>query len=689
MKNRKEILRFSCLLVFILTYCSLCAWMQQIAVVYGLVFLFYLAFGILSIGHTFLHLLNIPTENWIEKFGISFALGYALNIICYLVSFPFFGILGLRIIWGVMVIASLGYNIYTWKNEGISLAKSRDSVFVLIIIGIVLGFQLFAFAANNFSTSFTGVNSYYCDLFYWASDAVTFTKQFPPINFRHMNGNIYYYHYFSSIQVAVASLVTGIPIYNYVFGFSFIQSAILLVFSSYILIHRLVKNRLFMATGIIISLFSSGLDYYSWVTYTSHMYIAPFGFDIGMSFGMLTLFFILRQEECPKIQKNIFIPLFICFIICMGCKSPVACIVLVILGLECLYLLLYTRKKNKVTTALFYGCILLMLFLIMFIFVVNGVQDNSKLEQFVTEETNNTILRQPRVAAVHDSLLEQFGNTVGQVIFIVYYLLIVNPAVFLCFLIGTFFAFFIHTKYEHEDVIIFSAVIIGILLTRGMKMIGFSQIYFIMAATPYAAIVGIRGIEKGYNELCRHARIEKKPIYRILCFALMGIGGFYFINSMYFIPQFTSGVRKVLTTMDIYTEEDIYLVGYTGRVKCEVISEESRQDFHYIVIENEEMEACQWIRENTNSDCMIVSNLIETTNYQFNYPIGVISERWIWMLDEDVIRRALCGEAEGIERLLEEKVQYLITNNDDSVKWDESSVAFENDKVIIIDLQKL
>lgn len=684
--NKKSVIGIFLFLCMII-YCILCAIIQDISIMHAISFVGFEIFGIFSIGFSIVHIMKIKDEDRIKLFGLAYALGYGASILLYLISFFALGYTGFRIFFIIIMIGSFIFNFYVKKKQGYFVQASKSGLFPVVIFIIILSFQLFSFALNNCSTIYLGENSYYVDLLHWASDAVTFTKKFPPINFRGMSSKRYYYHYFSAIQVAVSSMVTGIPVFNFVMGFSFIQSAWLLVSSTYIFFNEIMHNRFFICAGMILTLFSTGQDYYSWITPASHMYIAPFGYDIGIAFGMLAFVVFIRQIKNKKLNIKYFILSMGLFFVCAGVKGPVSCIVLVMFGSGCIYLLLNSDKQGKIS-ALVYGTILLLVFVFVFAVFTNGLlTGDSKTEQFLTAETENTILMQPQVSAIHDIFIQQFSLVGGQLLFLIYYIILANPAIYMCVLLGGIVHLCEHEKIEFIDVILSIGVIVGILLTRSLKLIGFSQIYFIMATFPFAVAFGLRGFQNCYElKLKRNSRKEWLwGIKVIICFfATIGVG--LFINSMYFMPQVTSGYKKALYSLGLSEMRDFYLDGSHGIVECTELDDIGRKDYHYIVINDEERKAAEWIRENTESNCIIMSNLINSNVYGYNYLIGILAERWIWLEDEELVYRLANGE-DVLDQLSKKGIQYLLLEKTEENLSNIVKTVYSNNHVIIVEIE--
>lgn len=707
MIKMKNIMIFGGIGVVALVFCMLCAFLQNINVLYGVAFLGYQLIGVFSIGYMLKTLLGLNTKNWIESFGISYAFGYALNIICYLIAFPLFGKIGLCVCIYALVLFSLFFN---WKRIDLERLIIKEDCWILIILVGVLFLQFFMFAGNNCAASYIETNSYYRDFCYWMSDVVTFTKQFPPIDFRVIDSSSYYYHYFSSIQAAVQSLVTGIPVANFGMGFYFIQSAILLVFTSYVFFSNLIKDKHLKMIAIVLFLFSTGFENRVYVTYISHMYATPFGFDVGLVFGMLAILFMIKQCDEEKLEFNLFISVILFFAICMGTKGPIGSIVLLILGCFCIrYFILGFKNKEMLKMAFFYGGILLIIFFLLYILVVNGPNTgSSKTEIFLNLGVNNTIFKNEDLLILHDMFEKHFGNFIGEIIFSIYYLILVNPAVYICAIWGGLIHVFSKEKYGYVNGIFLIAIIVSYVLFRKFKLHGFSQMYYMLLLQPIVVAFGLRGIEKycmttesegnlrgemgfpgiSHNPVRFKIIINKtKTIAMGTLVLLTMIGLFYFSDSFYMQAPFTSGIRKVSYMLGMSNETDMYLANVNGEIVVLGMNEELRKSNSYLVVDKSDVEAAVWLKNHSDENSLIVSDLMDCQNYRNNYLIGIFAERFTWTEEQEVIKKAVSGDEDSIFKLKERGIRYMLIKNANVDIWKKDSIVYSNEKVAIVDLQ--
>jgi len=661
-------------------YCILCGFFQELPFYKTILFILFEIVCIWAVGRTILELLKFDLDDNVERTGIAYAVGYTVNILIYFIIFPFGGRTALLItMWTLGTLAALYLGIKTFRKE-IRVQPHKPYYVIMVFITIILAFQLFIFASNNMAPTHTGVNTYYTDLFYWSADAVSFTKTFPPVNFREMDLGYYHYHYFSSIQIAVLSICTNIDVFNIVCEFSFLQSAILLVFGTYIFLHSIITDKLFLYIGMFLVLFSSGNETFTYVTPVSHLYTAPFGCDIGIALGMFTMSVMIKQVKARIFNWKYFLLTLFLFSACLGAKSPVGVLVLTMLGIICLGWL-FSRTRQGIQNAFSYGIPLLIAFSMIYIFVINGLpKGSSAIEIYSNAQYSYSVINTQQKNDLILFLTDNYSWALGQVLFLIIYALLVNPAVFILFLAGCIKKIVDIKTFDIFDFAFFITVCLGIAFTRYLKLIGFSQVYFIMVAFPYAVAFGLKSFQKTMND--KKDKLHLREL-KIFCCCLIVLGICQFVSSEYFKPQLQSGWYKLQSAVFNSPKEDIYLIRNrkTGGIGCEEIIEGGNYDYYYGIVSEDVYRACKWLHSNSPGESIIASNMDISGNH---YRIGVLAERFIWFKDDKIIANAAKGARDAIDYLTQNNVQYLIVYKND---YDPSAnIIYENDSVIIIEL---
>lgn len=674
--------------LLLLVYCGISAFFQEISVVYALIFLLFQTFGILTVGYAVLKLIDIENLDFWETFGISYAFGYAFNIILYLIVFPLYGKTPLIISLYCISILSFIYLIKSGHLKQICRLDRKKKNFVYLFLLFVLLFQFFVSAANNMSPGLLGFNTYYRDSFYWAGDIVSLSKKFPPEDYRII-GAPYYYHYFSSMQGAVVCMCTGIPINGFVFGFSFVQSAILLVCAAYCFFKTVLRKPSYIAFGMILALFTTGDEQLVRVTIISHLFTSPFGYDVGTAFGLLTMAFWMKQIKEVRFNWRLFAAILICFFTCVGTKGPIGAIVLLMIGVTCVCWVLIPKKRNLVG-GFVYGSVLLSLFLKLYILVVSGPIGGaaSKAASFVGGGTGRSLLAdRPELISVY-SVTSKLP-IVGEFVFSLFYVLKAQPAVFVLFCAAVVLLAVNYRKTDVVDIITLCGFITGVILTRALKLGGYSQMYFIMAGIPYGIGFSLKVIEEFMEGDFLKVHSKMKRIQPIGAMLLLLIGSWYFVCSNSFFYPMESGLTKIISVISGERNQTKYMVYNHSEPRCDLIADLPSYENGNILITEKEYEAALWIKSNTEDYAIITANLQKDTMF-YQYPFGIIGERRIWKKDNQIITDAAQGDEQAIEALIDEDVDYFLTfaENKETILniLEASSIVYENEEVIIVKL---
>ena len=132
-----------------------------------------------------------------------------------------------------------------------------------------------------------------------------------------------------------------------------------------------------------------------------------------------------------------------------------------------------------------------------------------------------------------------------------------------------------------------------------------------------------------------------------------------FLDSKYFYPQITSGIKKALNIAHLKNDDEAYLLYKNGEIIVTDLGNPEKYEGGYLVITEDMLEACRWIAAFTEEDALIASNVMLPAEYQ--YPIGVFSSRWIWTNRTLWLDNALKGRRSSLYRLLTDGVGYIVT----------------------------
>lgn len=529
MKLKKELPWFYYIVftwIFFFLLASICAVAARQAMGYGFRFSLYQIFAILIPGLAYQKLLQ-SDENTdsVKCLFFGYALGYCSNIIIYYLLFLLGGMesnaFAYLICLGIQCIIAVLY----LQREKVTYNRQIDNWYIpLFFILSLFLIELFTYAGYNMLPPYTDGDNIWKDVRYWIGDTVSLKINYPPVNFRNLSSN-YTYHFFSSMQLAVESIVTGIPVAELNIYFSFIQSIFIVVGGSYCLIQKCIKGRGVMFLSTVVLLFTSGYEGITRASYVSHMYMSQYGFDYGIGFMLFLLAIMVDFYDKNFSWKNYF-TMGILFAVLMGIKSPFACIAIVGIGSLCL-LFLFQKNWKK---ALPPGLTILTVFVFIYIYICNmegyasggisSVIDLNLHHWDVSENLNNLRNNVFQVEWIPDVVLEVF--------FAALFIMICHPCLYLGVFVFGLIKIVKCKKFTWFDISCILMMLTGLLFALYIHMSGKSNTYFAMATYPVAWLFIVRSI----GEISDNKNSWSIPILGIMIL----IGGNLFLNHSAYEP---------------------------------------------------------------------------------------------------------------------------------------------------------
>lgn len=619
-------------------------------------------------------ILRINTKSKLELIALGYAFGYAINIISYYITVPF----GLKQYLNYVLVAegilSLYYLFFKNKHKIWNLDEDyKGNIVCLFFIVIMLVIRFVVYYGVNIIPSEGTQTFYTADLLYYIGNAVELTKGYPPMDFRWYT-QPYRYHFFGSMQLAVLKMFMNTAAVTVEFCFAYLQSVLLLVFGTYCFITQL-KLKFYWKLWSFISLFCvMGFESYTISTYIHHIYIAPFGFDVGFAFIMYTLTFVIIQLERDDFSWQLFIATLLMFGISVGSKAPIATVLLGALGALCAY---YLFVKHDLKKGIPYAVGLLMLYLLLYFGVISQGFSTLNTERGVSLEWL-MLIKDSGFGSYYLRLQEAgLPNFIVVILSIVGYLIISNPFVMIVFAAAVLIWINNIKKSQCMDAVFLSGAIIGIVLALSTNQEGKSQMYFLLAVYPF--IIGFTAINL---QRISWKKYKLKQIGLILLTMLLfaGMSSMLYQNKHYFKLGF-SNIMKVPNPN--YVPDQANLLTY------------------------DEFEAYEWIRKNTTDDAVLVSNIMLQDQHERSFITGTFTERHLWLEGwgygyasraeseviamKQVISEAIEGSESAIELFLREGVDYFIQikriSPDTILSQKHSNMVYNNDEVIVYALK--
>ena len=628
------------------------------------------------------YLLGNKITSIIHWITISYALGYAFNILEYFIIYGFRLQKNCTVI--VVIITIMALALWFYKPIEVELRKiSQQDYITLFVFGLYLLICIISYSGNNISP-FVGQHktSINRDVQFWCSNAVALKLQFTPQS-AYFAGARLYYHYFSSLHIAFISQVSGLSVFDVAFTLYPFGKCILLVGGLDYLLDRYelgLRKFFYMAC----MLFMTGWETISVVTYNWHLTEDPFGFDIGFAFGIWFIAFFFAQIEEKEFDIRKFISTMLMWMVCVGAKAPVAVVIIFIPGIVCVMWLLYRKFK----LAFGYGLSILGLFAAINIWCAGIIRILDKTAEGF-DKYNERTFRSIYEVISQTPYDVRYRNTLRAIVYLGFR---THPALFVISMIDLFviIVLVIRKKVEKkllfEIAVSFCSMIVGFVLGLFYITVGHSEMYFCMAS--YIPCIM-------FNILIGKALFPLYQKYQI-------IGGIRIVYNFILIFLLLLGVMCWL----IRDYDGGMLVSLNNGIS----KIEGRWSYENDkVCQDEETQAYQWLRRNSKYSSIVASNrCLEHSQESFYASIFSEREQYLETTDcicycdlgvysgyteaEETERRkklllsAFSGSKNAVKQLKKENVSYLIQDDsisDDKLKRMGLRVVYNENEIVI------
>lgn len=644
----------------------------------GFQFYLYMLFSILIPGLAVHRLLHIPAMDTLEESVCGYGLGYVLMILQYFLLAACGQLNLLLSIQPVISGSAVFFLFRSAQKEQNPIRKSNireDWLPLVCLIFLVSGIRYVSYYGLNLLPSpEQDVTFQTQDILFYIGNAISAKNGFPIEEFR-FSGQTFKYHYFGSLYLGTASLLTGIDALKLELCLQWMQATVLATSSFYVLMRRMEIRRRLCLLGMVLLLFTAGAESLVYVTYQYHMYKTPFGYDLGLAMGIFFVLYLYLQNTLPKFHRGVFAAMLLSFFACEGTKAPVAAVLLFFAGTVCFLWLISAGKR---TWAFSYGASLMAVFLAVFFgFVSDGMR---------TVTANASGLHIDPTGHLYACGLGKLyfkwtalgvPEWMGKLAVLLLYFIGCNMAVYCLLPVFVLKSIFSQKRWLFSfEGCILSTVAFGLALTLLTKQTGNSQMYFAMTSFPLATILCMKVWSQG--EGIRNDRIRGKLFYGI--FSLLFLAGMVcFAQALG--TYLLSGGRKLAGKSDCRPESNSLTFA--------------------------EAEAYRWVREETPEDSLCVTNLVLNDSQFESFVVGVCTERQMYMegwryvsgylpqetVDERrrLIRDFFEGKEEAAEEILRTGADYIIWvkrygDNKTEVP-DRGSKVFENSAAAIYDLK--
>ena len=660
MKN-SVIKRFIIFQLLLFVVCLLPSFCCETSILYAFVYYAYQLLGVFIPGLAIASFINIKHKDEINIYLWSYICGLFINLIEY-VTLSSLKLSNYSIIL-VIVILIISLCILKKNKKTIDSIKINiDLLYVLIICSLLLIMCFICITCLYPLPSYNGGTNYNKDFLFWIGNSISFIKGLPVQTFS-LVGEKLYYHYFSSIIIAHACLSTYIDPYTICFNYSYIIPCILLVFSSYSLLNKIIKNKFLIYLGIILALMTEGASTFL----TSHLYFCSFGFDYAYSFAIVSMGVLIDICEDNTVSFENAIISCVLISLITGFKGPVSVVLLMAYCVYALYAIFNKKYKEGIGIGVLWLLSFLIVYCICITNIFSDIPRKNNLEFLgVVKSFDNNIWAIDNL----NKLTTSFGLSDGiftRMIALILYILQSNFSAMSLLIAGIIIQVIQLVKNKRIPIVCIALITLciwGILLTVITHQDGNSQMYFIMATFPYCILIGLYSIDS--------LNLKNNKLYLaiiiIICLSLTSLKRFVFERV---IPEINNGINVINGKMDEYNYRYFF----------------TKSDY----------ELALWLKDNTKSNDYIAIDCFEYNGLRKELGIGVLSERFIWNDGQyandnekdrrrNIVNEIFEGNEKSILDLKNENVQYLVQTLDVNPNFTLSNkleIVYKNDSYIV------
>ena len=428
-------------------------------------------------GFAFQLLTGICYQNKLIRGLISYATGYALSIFVYLILLIVSMHQYILYVYICVCLASIIVLIKLLPKSKDGILESNESNYFSLILLISLCISCLFFQCANLNPLLKEGNVVFNqDLVFWMRNAVAATKCYPLPEMSVM-GNDFFYHYFTSIELAFLHITTNIEILDLCFTYSYLITIFLIVSGLYVICRSIISSIKISFLALCFILFTTNLEQYTHIFLSPHIFSASFGLAEGIAFFCFTLYYYLRLLKNSDNRKEILMISLLFFFVTTGLKGPIAAIMLIGIVVGSIYLMFFRQQFVFGMTS---GLLLLLSFLMcmsLFVINVNGSVD-SESSSTLSVSAVNTLFHSHYYEIIY-IYITNIG--IPRILSYSLSLLLYLVSVFLIPLSLTIILFRTRTILI-DDILLLSMIISGILLGIFVSQSGMSQMYFLFAS---------------------------------------------------------------------------------------------------------------------------------------------------------------------------------------------------------------
>ncbi len=428
---------------------------------------------------------------------------------------------------------------------------------------------------------------------------------------------------------------------------------------------RVVKNSKAVLFTLFLVMFATGWECLAGVTYLWHIYMVPMSFEIALGFEFVILLLVIIQNSEKRVNLYILTAVAFYLAVCTGTKGPSGMFVVCGIGIMCIYWM-FVRKEY--TKSLLYGVVTLASFGFVYVSLLATRQQG-----YVMVSAAEVAGSVSEAAQAVDAVQVLYGKLSSAAMWLVgyfRYIFLVNPWTFVPAILFSIYQI-VRRAISIEQIIMLVLVVIGSILGYHIQYEGASQMYFTLAVCPFAAVLAGTGVDNIFN-LCEMTGKFRKIM----------------VNSTFVILLFVIGYVTITGNCKRRLSDHI-------RIGLAILRDEPYEQtgWNWIMSQNE-YQAYDWIRENTETDAVFLSDTFFINGYHSYYYPGVFTERRIFFYrnDGDIEPGRACydGDERAVGILKEKGIDYIIQNKYRSPGFRLSETlgenVFENEEMAVYKL---
>jgi len=547
--------------------------------------------------------------------------------------------------------------------------KNQDNSFLIVLFFVLVVFGFLVFQFPHRLVADTGFLDMHMDQTYWFKNCVASTKGYP-LPELSVSGVQLYWHLFSSFNVALFHLATGIEIYHLCFSLSYIWHIFLMLGGAYALANEVLSNRKYVLMVLILTLLCSSAEPLTLVYYLDHLWGCSMGTSDAIAESMFAMLLLIKTIENRQVNWRLVPLLTLMVVAAAGYKSPVGLILLVGVGSACL-ILFWNNRKTLVPALGMLLLVVLSVVVLLKTFVIAADALTSSTSNHKLAFNFMTVLW-PEINSHIIAFLEQYGvkPRIVEVMLVIPYLLTVHPVmpVLAVVLVGLFLKRkklqAMSYKQQTLWLPLIAMSIVGTVAFIVLGHPGFAQCYFLFAGIPFAILFSFLVIETYFNEA-----------YRKYCRLLYVLIGCSFVVTVGF-------ARETYVLEGKYAPDP-------GQKSVEGTS-----------LTGLEWEGLVWVREHLPESAVMVTNKgLAPVAGERSYVTSAYTERQVFLEGyvstivpndhfipdrKELMKRYFSGDAAAREELKQAGVTHVVVYKSlPDVVFEGGNLLFENEEIAI------